>query len=56
MAFAVFADGTANLPGSLLDGIQLLPAEYTVNGEVNVYQGDIENFDMHSYYESLKTQ
>ena len=54
MAFAVFADGTANLPGSLLDGIQLLPAEYTVNGEVNVYQGDIENFDMHSYYESLK--
>ena len=31
MAFVVFADGTANLPRSLLDGIHLLPCEYTVS-------------------------
>ena len=54
MSFAVFADGTANLPGSLLDGITLLPSEYTTDGVPCVYTGDIENFDMHSYYDSLR--
>ena len=54
MAFAVYADGTANLPGSLLDGIILLPSEYTVNGNVCVYTGDIETFQVHSYYDSLR--
>lgn len=54
MSFAVFADGTANLPGSLLDGITLLPSDYTINGEPAVYEGDIENFDVHAYYEGLR--
>ena len=55
MAFAVFADGTANLPGSLLKGIRLLPSTYTVDGIPQVYTGDIEHFDMHSYYEGLRS-
>ena len=54
MSFIVFADGTANLPGSLLDGIVLLPSEYTVNGEPRTYTGDIEHFDMKSYYDGLR--
>ena len=54
MAFTVFADGTANLPGTLLKGITLLPSEYTIDGVPSVYSGDIEHFDVHSYYESLR--
>ena len=55
MTFAVFADGTANLPGSLLEGITLLPSEYTTDGVPCTYTGDIEHFDMHSYYDSLRS-
>lgn len=54
MTFAVFADGTANLPGTLLKGITLLPSEYTIDSVPSVYSGDIEHFDVHSYYESLR--
>lgn len=54
MTFAVFADGCANLPGSLLDGIKLLPSDYTVDGVPETYTGDIEHFDMHAYYEGLR--
>ena len=54
MAFAVFADGTANLPGSLLEGITLLPIAYTMNGESRTYSGDIEHFDEHAYYDELR--
>ncbi len=55
MAFAVFTDGTANLPGSLLEGITLLPSEYTVDGEPRTYTGDIEHFDPKAYYDSLRS-
>ena len=54
MTFMVFADGSANLPGSLLEGITLLPSTYTMNDISYTYLGDIENFDMHSYYEGLR--
>ena len=54
MSFAVFADGSANLPQSLLDGISLLPCEYTVDGKPEVYFGDVDHFDGHAYYESLR--
>lgn len=54
MGFRVFADGTANLPGSLLNGITLLPAGYVSNGVPCTYTGDIEKFDMHTYYEGLR--
>ncbi len=42
MSFAVFADGTANLPGSLLDGITVLPCEYTIDGKPDTYLGDLD--------------
>ena len=54
MSFAVFADGTANLPGRLLDGIRLLPSSYTMNGTPLVYTGDIEHFDTKAYYDDLR--
>ncbi len=54
MNFSVFADGTSNLPGSLLEGIRLLPSEYTVDGKPVVYTGDIDHFDVHSYYDRLR--
>ncbi len=54
MSFAVFADGTANLPKKMLDGITLLPCEYFVDGVPQIYLGDVDDFDGHSYYESLR--
>ena len=54
MTFAVFSDGTANLPGYLLDGITVLPITYTMNDVPHIYTGDIENFDVHTYYEALR--
>lgn len=54
MSFAVFADGTANLPKKLLDGISLLPCEYFVDDVPRLYLGDIDDFDGHAYYEDLR--
>ena len=53
MSFTVFADGSANLPGQLLEGITLLPCTYTVDGEQHTYLGDVDHFDAHSYYGDL---
>ena len=54
MAFAVFADGSANLPKEMLDGINLLPNDYTVDGVPQTYWGDVDHFDGHSFYEGLR--
>lgn len=54
MAFNVFVDGCANLPHSLTEGITILPCEYLINGKSGIYNGDIDGFDGHSYYEGLK--
>ncbi len=54
MSFHVFADGTANLPKQLLEGITLLPCSYLVNDNQVTYTGDIEDFNGHEYYEGLK--
>ncbi len=55
MTFSVFADGTANLPVSLQEGIRILPCELSIDGKPGTYDGDIEHFDMHSYYEKLRS-
>ena len=55
MAFAVFADGSANLSGSMLKGIHLLPCTYTLDGELETYEGDADRFDAHAYYEKLRS-
>lgn len=54
MSFVVFADGSANLPLSMLEGISLLPCEYSINDQIHTYLGDVDNFDAHSFYEGLK--
>ena len=54
MSFVVFADGSANLPKEMLEGISLLPCEYTLDGEPQVYLGDVDHFDGHAYYEGLR--
>ena len=54
MSFAVFADGSANLPQSMLEGITLLPCEYTVDGIARTYLGDVDHFDGHAYYQKLR--
>ncbi|MBR2822393.1 MAG: DegV family protein [Clostridia bacterium] len=54
MAFAVFADGAANLPGRMLDGISLLSCDYVMDGKACTYQGDLDRFDGHAYYEKLR--
>jgi len=54
MSFAVFADGSANLPQKMLDGITLLPCEYSVDGVSQTYWGDVDRFDGHAYYEGLR--
>ena len=54
MSFEVFADGSANLPKSMLEGISLLPCEYLIDGRPQTYWGDVDNFDAHSFYEGLR--
>ena len=54
MSFSVFADGTANLPKAMLDGITLLPCDYTIDGKSATYLGDVDSFDAHAYYEDLR--
>lgn len=54
MSFAVFADGSANLPKSMLEGISLLPCDYTIDGEPYTYWGDVDSFDAHPFYEGLR--
>ncbi|MBR4668727.1 MAG: DegV family protein [Butyrivibrio sp.] len=54
MSFTVFADGCANLPQSKAKEIVILPCDYLVNDTNVVYSGDIDNFDGHTYYDSLR--
>jgi DegV family protein with EDD domain len=54
MSFAVFADGSANLPKKMLEGITLLPCEYFVDGEPQTYLGNVDEFDGHAYYDGLR--
>ena len=54
MPFAVFADGSANLPRKMLDGIQLLPCNLTVDGEEQTYWGNVDDFDGHAFYDKLR--
>lgn len=57
MSFAVFTEGASNLPGRYLKdyAIQVLPCSYTLDGEHRQYEGDIEAFDSHAYYDLLRS-
>lgn len=54
--FAIITDGFSNLPGRLLDAldIKILPCTYFVDGEPVKYNGDIETFDSHTYYDGIR--
>lgn len=54
MSFMVFVDGSANLPRKMLEGIEVLPCEYSVDGKTEIYKGNVDDFDGHSFYEGLK--
>ena len=54
MSFIVFADGSANLPKQMLEGISLLPCNYTLDGVPQTYWGDVDHFDGHAFYEGLR--
>lgn len=55
MSFVVFADGSANLPKSCLEGISMLPCTYCVDGVQKEYEGDVDSFDVHHYYDALRS-
>lgn len=56
MSFTVFTDGCSNLPGRLLTelDIRVLPCSYVLDGTPGTYDGDIDTFDTHGYYEKLR--
>ncbi len=56
MAFAIYTDGCSNLPGRLLRELNIcvLPFHYMVDGQPLTYHGDIDSFDAHSYYDSMR--
>lgn len=56
MSFSVFTDGCSNLPGRILSEMQIcvLPCSYVLDGVPGTYEGDIDAFDAHGYYEKLR--
>ena len=56
MSYTVFTDACSNLPGSLIQrfDIHVLPCSYLMDGEQGVYEGNIDAFDSHDYYEKLR--
>lgn len=56
MSYVVFTDGCSNLPGELIRrfDIHVLPCSYVMDGEPGVFEGDIDAFDTHAYYDKLR--
>lgn len=56
MSFEIFTDGCSNLPGAQLRelNIQVLPCEYIMDGVPGVYDGNVDDFDFHEYYDKLR--
>jgi len=53
MSYEIFVDGSSNLPKDKLDGIHMISCDYTVDDIPQTYDGDLDSFDAHAYYESL---
>lgn len=56
MAFTIFVDGSSNLPGKILEelNIAILPCSYSIGGKASTYNGNLDSFDAHEYYEMLR--
>ena len=57
MSFTVFTDGCSNLPTHLLTelDIRVLPCSYVLDGVPGIYDGDIDAFDTHGFYDKLRS-
>lgn len=55
MSFTIFVDGSANLPDRVLEekAIRILPCSYSLDGVPGTYNGNLDSFDAHLYYEKL---
>ena len=56
MSYTVFTDGCSNLPGRLLEAlnIRVLPCNYVMDDVPGTYAGDIDAFDSKTYYDKLR--
>lgn len=56
MSFTIFVDGSSNLSGHLLKELELsiLPCSYTLDGVPGTYNGNLDSFNAHEYYEMLR--
>ena len=57
MSFVIFTDACSNLPGRLLEEfeINVLPCSYILDGVPGTYEGNIDAFDSHAYYDKLRS-
>ena len=56
MSYTVFTDGCSNLPGHMLSelDIRVLPCSYVLDGVPGTYDGNIDGFNAHAYYDKLR--
>lgn len=56
MSFTIFVDGSSNLPGNVLEklDIAILPCSYSINGVPSTYNGNLDSFNAQEYYEMLR--
>ncbi len=56
MSYTVFTDGCSNLPMSLLESLEIhvLPCSYTLDDEPGIFDGNLDAFDSHAYYDKLR--
>ena len=56
MSYTVFTDSCSNLPNRLLEELQIrvLPCDYLMDGEPATYDGNMDGFDFHAYYDKLR--
>ena len=56
MSFTIFVDGSSNLPGHILEELDLsiLPCSYMIDGVASTYNGNLDSFNAHEYYKMLR--
>ncbi len=56
MSYTIFTDACSNLPNSTLASLDIipLPCSYTMDGIPGVYEGDLDSFDSHGFYDKLR--
>ena len=52
--FKVFADGTSNLPSNKAEDVIMVPCHYMVEGEDRIYDGNLDDYDVHQFFQSIR--